>query len=173
MSYKKGFVLLETVIVLIVTVISMLGLFLTYSFVFKSLKSEAKYDDINDVYKLNIFFSKMESRGFPNDEFLIINSNSNDSSDIVKSCLFYFDDNCSDLMLKLEIDYFIYLNSNMDILSNSIVKSKLNNTDINYFEKLDHNKSHLIGVYKKGNSECNTNNNCEYHYVSLEVGDLE
>ena len=47
---KKGFVLLETVIVLLVTVIAMLGLYTTYAFVFKNLKQARKYDNINDVY---------------------------------------------------------------------------------------------------------------------------
>ena len=41
MNSKKGFVLLETVIVLIVAVVAMLGLFLTYSFVFKCLSALA------------------------------------------------------------------------------------------------------------------------------------
>ncbi len=152
MYKKRGFIFLETIIVLIVTVISMLGLFFTYSFLIKNLNQGRHYDNINDVYKLNIFYKLMKEKGFPSDELLKI-TNSN--------CENYFDNNCQLLMEKLGFDYFIYTKKDLDnILSNP---TNLLNTDINYLKILEHNRSYLIGVYQIDN---------EYYYVSMEAGEL-
>ena len=171
MNSKKGFVLLETVIVLIVAVVAMLGLFLTYSFVFKNLKQGSHYDNAIDLYRLNVFYNTMKSNGFPNDDILVIYANAGTTDNIVKNCTEYFDSNCVDLMSKLDINYFIYLNSNTDdILLNENIKSKLKNTDINYIKKLDNHKSYLVSVYRNYINGCN-GDDCPYYYVSLQVGD--
>lgn len=150
MKNKKGFVLLETIVVLIVTVICMLGLYLTYSFLVKNLKQSKHYDNINDVYRLNIFYKLMKEKGFPSDNILKITDS---------NCSSYFDANCKSLMTKTEFNYFLYLNNDIDsILSNP---TNLSNTDINYINILEHKFSYLVGVYQKNN---------EYYYVSLKVG---
>ena len=154
---KKGFVLLETLIVLIVAVVSMLGLFLTYSFVFKNLKLGNHYDNVNDVYKLNMFYKVLKDRSqkpsLGDASFAVITSS---------NCASYFDSNCSKLYTKTGFEKIIYTNANLnDILNNPL---RLNNTDIDYIRKLEHNYSYLIGVYKKDN---------ENYYVSLKVSDLE
>lgn len=153
MINKRGFVLLETVIVLLVAVICMLGLFLTYSFLIKNLDQAKHYDNINDVYKLNIFYKVMKENGFPSDDFIKINNDNN--------CIQYFDANCQSLMTELNIEYILYINKDIDsILVNPL---NLTNTDINYLKRLEHNYSYLIGVYQK---------NDEYYYVYLKVGEL-
>ncbi len=156
MKNKRGFVLLETIVVLIVAVVSMLGLFLTYSFVFKNLNQGKYYDNINDVYKLNIFYKIMKEKGFPNDELLIINND---------NCEEYFDNNCQDLNTNLNMNYFIYTNKNLNTILNT-QNENLQNTDINYMNKLESNYSYLIGAYKINDDE-------NYYYVSLKVGELQ
>lgn len=157
MYNKKGFVLLETITVLIVTVISMLGLFLTYSFVFKNLKQDKFYDNINDIYRLNVFY-----KSFIEHETLPSTSNSNYVFIDNNNCAEYFDSNCLDLLSKLEFNKIIYTTSSIDdILSNPI---GLDNTDINYIKKLDKKYMYLIGIHQKEN---------EKYYSSLKVGEFE
>lgn len=154
---KKGFVLLETLIVLVVVVVSMLGLFLTYSFVFKNLKQGKHYDNINDVYKLNIFFGVLKDKNplpsTDNSGFVLIDSS---------NCTYYFDSNCSKLYLKVGFDKIIYTSSDLNTILNN--PSGLDNTDINYIKKLEHGYSYLIGVYEK---------NGEKYYASLKVSELQ
>ena len=122
---KKGFVLLETVIVLLVTVIAMLGLYTTYAFVFKNLKQARKYDNINDVYKLNVFSTYF-----------------NETSEV-----------CQSLMNDLEFNYLMYTKTSMDsVLAGNT--SGLSNTDINYMKTLEYNFKFLIGVHCN-NNDCN------------------
>ena len=158
---RKGFVLLETIVVLLVTVVSMLGLYLTYSFVFKNLNQTKYYDNINDVYKLNIFYNMMYSDiDTGRNGYIIVNSNN--CSDKL-----FGDYNCMDLMNKLGFEYIIYTDKDLDIiLSSTSQSSELKNTDINYIKRLEHNYSYLIGVYKSNKDE-------NYYYVSLKVGELE
>ena len=160
---KKGFVLLETVIVLLVTVIAMLGLYTTYAFVFKNLKQARKYDNINDVYKLNVFYDlrNQEVLDSISDNFVVINS---------ASCSAYFNETsevCQSLMSDLEFNYLIYTKASVDdVLSGNL--NGLSNTDINYMKTLEYNFKFLIGVH------CNNNdcNGSDIHYVYLKAGEL-
>lgn len=160
---KKGFVLLETVIVLLVTVIAMLGLYTTYAFVFKNLKQARKYDNINDVYKLYVFYdlknqSALDSIG---GNFVKITPS---------TCSTYFNETsevCQSLMNDLEFNYLMYTKTSMDsVLAGNT--SGLSNTDINYMKTLEYNFKFLIGVH------CNNNdcNGSDIHYVYLKAGEL-
>jgi len=160
MKNKKGFVLLETAVVLIVVVIAMLGLYATYSFVFKNLKQSSKYENINDLYKLNVFYGLMENYQFPSGltiGFVIINSS---------NCSTYFNDsNCSSIMSDLGFSYFIYTEDNIDdILFSDPTGNGLSNTDINFFKTLETNYHYLIGV---------RNDSGEYYYISMKAGEIE
>ena len=158
---KKGFVLLETAIVLIVTVIAMLGLYTTYAFVFKNLKQAQKYDNINDVYKLNIFYDLKKQTALNNisSNFVIITSS---------NCTTYFNDSyCSSLMSDLGFNRFIYTKVGMDtVLSGNL--SELLNTDIEYMKTLEFNFKFLIGV------KCDVSNSSgnDNHYVYLKAGEV-
>lgn len=50
---KKGFVLVEAIMVMTIVVVSMLGLYTTSSKLLTRIKQYKKYDSINDVYKLS------------------------------------------------------------------------------------------------------------------------
>ena len=155
---KKGFVLLETIVVLIVTVVSMLGLYLTYSFVFKNLNQEKYYDNINDVYKLKIFYDILKPSINTNDIGYTTAISTNCEINLFNTA------NCNELMTKLGFEYFIYTDEDMDrILSSFDPSSTLKVTDIEYMKKLEHNYSYLIGVLKR---------NDKYYYVSLKAGEI-
>lgn len=54
MKNKKGFILVETVIVMSIVMISLLGIYRTYSVLLKKSIQSSYYDNINDVYRLNV-----------------------------------------------------------------------------------------------------------------------
>lgn len=156
---KKGFVLLETIVVLVITVVCMLGLFLTYSFVFKNLKQAGHYDNINDVYKLNILYKMINNNSLSSiSDYKIVTPN---------ECSTYFtDSSCSDLMSnRINFDYVIITTANVDDILFSH-GNDLKPSDINYIKTLENNFKYLIGVklYSYDSFE-------DDYYVSLKVGE--
>lgn len=145
---RKGFVLIETIIVLIVVVLSMLGLYKAYSFVFQNLKQNKYYDNINDVYKVNIFRKAFNSYPSAQEGFLKV---------FRDDCSKYMDTNCNALFDSFKNnnnnDYLIYISENIDDFLNDYGtgktgNSELNNTDINYLKTLESNRAYLIYHYK-------------------------
>ena len=59
MKNKKGFVLVETIIVMSVVMIALIGIYNSYITVIKKSKQTLLYDNINDVYRLNIIRKMM------------------------------------------------------------------------------------------------------------------
>ena len=158
MKNKKGFVLLETSVVLIIVVIAMLGLYSTYAFVFKNLKQSEKYDNINDLYKLNIFYNLMSDKGFPE------LSSSNFEKIVSTDCGDYFGSTsyCSNVMSDLGFSYFIYTDKDIDTVLQDA--SSFSNTDINYLKTLEYGFKYLVGVREVDN---------EYYYISMKAGEIE
>lgn len=157
MYNKKGFVLLETIIVLVIVVSSMIGLFLTYSFVLKDLKQARHYDNLNDVYKLNIFYGMINSSVTSNNiGYLKIDGN---------NCASYLkDENCSNLLQRTDLEYLLYTDKSIDLILSSLsFNNGLKNSDVDYIKTLDKKYTYLIGTYSKDN---------EYFYVSLKVGEI-
>lgn len=54
MKVKNGFIFVETIVVLTVTMVSLMALYGSYILVMKSAENKKYYDNINDVYKVNI-----------------------------------------------------------------------------------------------------------------------
>lgn len=67
MKNKKGFILVETVIVMSVVMISLLGIYKTYALLLQKTIQNSYYDNINDVYRLNVI-SKVVGTTFLNKE---------------------------------------------------------------------------------------------------------
>ena len=57
---KKGFVLIETIVVMSIVMISLIGIYGTYSSIVKNQSQRKFYDNINDVYRLNIIKSLLK-----------------------------------------------------------------------------------------------------------------
>lgn len=147
---KKGFVLVETIIVLVVVIVSMLGLYKAYSFVFSNLKQNRYYDNINDIYKINIV-KKTFTSGYPSSNYIKIEA---------VDCTNYMSVDCTDLYTLLNIDYVIYNNINIkDVILGT--HTDLTNTDINYMKVLQNGHKYLIIHYQKDSKD---------YYASLSVG---
>ncbi len=150
---RKGFVLVETIIVLVVVIVSMLGLYKAYSFVFSNLKQNRYYDNINDIYKINVI-KKTFTNGYPSSNYIKIES---------VDCTGYMSGDCTDLYTLLDIDYVIYNNINIkEVLSGT--HTDLTNTDINYMKILQNNHKYLIIHYESDNKD---------YYASLSMKVIE
>ncbi len=147
---KKGFVLVETIIVMVVVIVSMLGLYKAYSFVFQNLKHNLYYDNINDIYKINVI--KKTFINYPSGSYIKIARG---------NCEDYMTEDCTSLYTLLGIDYIIYNNINIvDVLSS---ENNLTNTDKNYIKFLENGHKYVIIHYEKNNKD---------YYTSLSVGDI-
>lgn len=145
---QKGFVLIETIIVLVVVIISMLGLYKAYSFVSINLKQNMLYDNINEIYKVNIIKKVVET--YPADNYIKITS---------ANCTNYMISDCTQLYTLLDIDYVIY--NNIDVQSVLASPGTLTNTDKNYIKKLESGYKYLIIHSEKNDKD---------YYASLVMG---
>lgn len=142
MNRKEGFVLIETIIVIVVVVVCMLGLYKSYSFVFNNLKQNMNYEKINDIYILNAIYKTL--RELPQDNYVKITP---------ETCLSYMTEDCEPLFSSLEIDNLIYISIGAEDLMKDIQADGLSNTDINYISTLQRGYKYLILHYNKNEKD--------------------
>lgn len=141
---KKGFVFLETLLVMVVLSIAVLGVYSTYVSVSSNINSRTYYDNIGDLYKTEIVRKWInESSLVTSDNYIKINSS---------NCSSYMNiSNCSDYMDYLLIEN-IYINN-----SNIATLLELNDTELSNSLKLyiktmnNDNKRYIIVNYKRNN----------------------
>jgi hypothetical protein len=54
---RKEFVFIETIVVLVVVMVIMIGIYSSYSIINRNATKREKYDNINDIYKVNLIMS--------------------------------------------------------------------------------------------------------------------
>lgn len=141
---KKGFVFLETLLVMVVLSIAVLGVYSTYVSVSSNINSRTYYDNIGDLYKTEIVRKWInESSLVTSNNYIKINSS---------NCSSYMNiSNCSDYMDYLLIEN-IYINN-----SNIATLLELNDTELSNSLKLyiktmnNDNKRYIIVNYKRNN----------------------
>ncbi len=141
---KKGFVFLETLLVMVVLSIAVLGVYSTYVSVSSNINSRTYYDNIGDLYKTDIVRKWInESSLVTSNNYIIINSS---------NCSSYMNiSNCSDYMDYLLVEN-IYINN-----SNIATLLELNDTELSNSLKLyiktmnNDNKRYIIVNYKRNN----------------------
>ncbi|MEG1558618.1 MAG: hypothetical protein RR228_00725 [Bacilli bacterium] len=142
---KKGFVLVETMVVSLFVVVSLVLLYKSFSAVMVKAKARNYYDNITDIYKLKTLLSDVKTDTITNNSGLLeITSTSayvNDLFPLMKKTLF-----TENAMLYLLND------SSVPITTNSL------STYIKTLESSS--KKYYIIEYKKDN---------KYYYASLEA----
>ena len=141
---KKGFVFLETLLVMVVLSIAVLGVYSTYVSVSSNINSRTYYDNIGDLYKTEIVRKWInESSLVTSNNYIKINSS---------NCSSYMNiSNCSDYMDYLLVEN-IYINN-----SNIATLLELNDTELSNSLKLyiktmnNDNKRYIIVNYKRNN----------------------
>lgn len=137
---KKGFVLIETIVVLLVVVVCMLGLYKAYSFVFEDAKQNKYYDDINDIYKINIL-KRTFIEGYPTIDSGYVKFEPSECAQYGMS------EDCTSLLTEFKVRDVIYTTMNISEILDSHVSTNidvLSNTDIEYMKHLEDNHRYLI-----------------------------
>ncbi len=140
---KKGFVFLETLLVLVVLSMSILGIYSTYINIISNIDSRTYYDNIGDLYKTDIIRSEIDKTKIPAIGNYIKITKSN--------CTSYMSNTCLEIMNDLKAEN-IYIN-----ISNLNIYLETSNTNIPNSLKLYtktinvDTKRYIIVNYKKGN----------------------
>ena len=145
---KSGYIFIETIIVLTITMIYLLSLYNGYSLVVKSSTNKKYYDNINDVYKANIVKK-------------ILKTNSNDLLINKDNCTNYMDMNCNLILTDLEIEN-VFITDDLTKIINSENKEYKNSLK-KYLKTLDNDKKYIIISRKENNN---------MYYASLKLGDV-
>lgn len=144
---KDGYIFIETIIVLTVTMVCLLSLYNGYSLTVNSMENRKYYDNINDVYKTNVVKKLLNTE--ITDE--IIDSN---------NCINYMNKNCNLILEELKIDE-VYLTSNVTNLIEDDSR-KYKNSLIKYLKTLEADTDYIIIAREKNNKS---------YYASLKVGE--
>lgn len=101
---KKGFVFIETLVVLVVLIAGILSIFSTYAILTSNIEKREYYDNISDLYKVDIIRSliDVDAIGEPTDYIT-----KNNCSNIMQS-------NCIEILESLNVEK-IYINTTVSI----------------------------------------------------------
>ena len=154
---KKGFVFLETLAVIVVLSASVVGMFKVYTVVSSNIDSRIYYDNISDLYEVDILREELDLNKIEKD------------SDIFRitkdSCANYMSDKCAYYMSQFNVQNIFINNVNTNTL--------LNSTDVNVVNSLkqylktisdDENKRFIIVNFKRENKN---------YYASLRLGYID
>lgn len=101
---KKGFVLIETLIVSSVVILSLIALYSTYSIFINKTKKDKYYDNINDLYVTYFLRENINV----DEDIVYINAD---------TCINYMYSECTELFQKLNISNVIITNNANAILT--------------------------------------------------------
>ncbi len=152
---KKGFILVETIVVMSVVMIALLGIYKSYSTVIKKSVQSAYYDNINDIYRLGVIKKILPSNFLESTTFKVTSvgneTNCTGNCYTIVSELIDDEDTVSIILIPDS-----YMPNDLDT-TNYPYKNSLKR----YLETTDYNYTRLLIMrYLKDNKE---------HFVSLEV----
>lgn len=137
---KKGFIFIETLIVMVVLLITVLGMFGMYTKLSTNIETRKYYDNISDLYKTDIIRNNIDITLIENTLPIIEVNPTN--------CTSYMESSCTDLLLSLQVEKIIINNESI----NSIILTKnngLNNSLREYLKTINQNDKRFIIVHYK------------------------
>lgn len=146
---KKGFVFIETIVVLVVLLVSLIGLYNLFSFVMMRGERREIYDNMNDVYKVNLIYNLFNT--LPTGVTVITSDN----------CTTYMNSYCSSIFSDLLVDTVLITGNNINSLIDSDID--INNTMKEYLKTLKKDEETLVVSFNKGEV---------MHFSSLRVGEI-
>lgn len=93
---KNGFIFVETIVVLTITMVSLILLYRSYVLVINRLEQKTYYDNINDVFRANVIKEMLESVSFDGDYIVLYPQTGN--------CDAYMQIDCPTVMKELDIN---------------------------------------------------------------------
>lgn len=149
MKSKNGFVFVETIVVLTVTMVALILLYRSYVLVIDRLQQKTYYDNINDVFRASVVKQMMESVSFEGNYIVLYPEAGN--------CDAYMQTDCSTIMKELDINKIFVVKSVTNLL-NEPTDTVITNPLKRYLNTIDDYEYTLI--IQRG----------EGFYASLKVG---
>lgn len=146
---KKGFIFVETIIVLSITMISLILLYRSYVLVINRLEQKTYYDNINDVFKASIIKQMIESVSFDGNYIVLYPEKGN--------CDAYMQVDCPTVMKEMDINR-VYIVKNTEALIADPTDAIVTNSLKRYLHTIDNYQYTLIIQRGQG------------FYASLKVG---
>jgi len=129
---KKGFVFIETLIVLVVLCVSIVSLYGLYTKIATDINARRYYDNIGDLYKTDLI------RNFISQS--TIESTTNFITITPSNCSSFMKDGCKTVLETLNVQNVYINNSDINvILASSTIT--LNNSAREYFQTISRNKN--------------------------------
>lgn len=147
---KKGFVFIETIIVIVLLSVSIASMYSLMSNITTDIKMRKYFDNISDLYKTNIIRNNT-NKNLTGSTYLEITKD---------NCTSYMSSNCNSLLTDLEVERVVINFTNLDNIINS--DTTLPNSLNEYLKTINSYKTnkYIIVNYKYNNKN---------YYASLEV----
>ncbi|MEG2457962.1 MAG: hypothetical protein RSB41_03635 [Bacilli bacterium] len=146
---KNGFVFLETIVVLSVLMITLIGIYTSYNFIINNSKSKIYYDNINDVYKVNIVKKLISNLEVPTNENYKILENT--------TCTSSMNADCTAVLGRFNVNQVVIISNVVESINSP---SGIKNSMKAYLRTLDKEKKHLVVSF---------NRNDKIYYASIEI----
>ena len=125
---KKGFVFMETLVVLVVLIIGITSLYAVYIRLSANIERRKYFDNVSDLYKTDLIRSKFINTEFTGTDMVTINS---------LNCSAYMEEGCSELLTNLNVNsVYITLTSIRNILNSNV---SYNNSFVEYLRTMNSN----------------------------------
>lgn len=147
---KKGFVFIETIIVIVLLSVGIASMYSLMSNITTDIKMRKYFDNISDLYKTNIIRNNT-NKNLTGSTYLEITKD---------NCTSYMSSNCNSLLTDLEVERVVINFTNSDNIINS--DTTLPNSLNEYLKTINSYKTnkYIIVNYKYNNKN---------YYASLEV----
>ena len=147
---KKGFVFIETIIVIVLLSVGIASMYSLMSNITTDIKMRKYFDNISDLYKTNIIRNNT-NKNLTGSTYLEITKD---------NCTSYMSSNCNSLLTDLEVERVVINFTNLDNIINSY--TTLPNSLNEYLKTINSYKTnkYIIVNYKYNNKN---------YYASLEV----
>lgn len=147
---KKGFVFIETIIVIVLLSVGIASMYSLLSNITTDIKMRKYFDNISDLYKTNIIRNNT-NKNLTGSTYLEITKD---------NCTSYMSSNCNSLLTDLEVERVVINFTNLDNIINS--DTTLPNSLNEYLKTINSYKTnkYIIVNYKYNNKN---------YYASLEV----
>lgn len=147
---KKGFVFIETIIVIVLLSVGIASMYSLMSNITTDIKMRKYFDNISDLYKTNIIRNNTK-KNLTGSTYLEITKD---------NCTSYMSSNCNSLLTDLEVERVVINFTNLDNIINS--DTTLPNSLNEYLKTINSYKTnkYIIVNYKYNNKN---------YYASLEV----
>ena len=147
---KKGFVFIETIIVIVLLSVGIASMYSLMSNITTDIKMRKYFDNISDLYKTNIIRNNI-NKNLTGSTYLEITKD---------NCTSYMSSNCNSLLTDLEVERVVINFTNLDNIINS--DTTLPNSLNEYLKTINSYKTNKYIIV-------NYNYNNKNYYASLEV----